>query len=129
LQSTLIKRYIEDHLLNSPTSIFDTVISLVKGIEILAYKITLLTTKIQILRKANEALSKRRRAKKTRIQQGDIFTKEEATEILDKREAEKQVELDKYIKRGTQNVEQSTIKCYSSCKLLDHNTQTYQRDI
>jgi hypothetical protein len=67
-QSTLVKRRIKDHLLSSLTPIFNTIQSLIKGTEILAHKITLLIAKVQTLRTANKALSKRRRAKRTRIQ-------------------------------------------------------------
>jgi len=104
-------------------------ISLVKGIEILAYKMTLLEAEVQILRKANKALNKRRRAKRTRIQQGGILTREEATDILDRREVKKQVKLDKHIKRRAQNIGQSAIKHCSSCKLPGYNTRTCQKDI
>ena len=46
---------------------------LVKGIERIAYEMTLLSTKVYTLRAANEALSKRCRAKKARIRQGRIL--------------------------------------------------------
>ena len=52
------------------TQLFSTVTILAKGIEILAYKVTLLTAKIYTLYKANKALNKRQRAKKTYIYQG-----------------------------------------------------------
>jgi hypothetical protein len=55
---------------------------LAKGIEILAYKVTLLTAEVRTLRKANEALSKRRRAKKTRICQGSALIVEDVLDIL-----------------------------------------------
>jgi hypothetical protein len=48
--------------------------SLAKGIERLAYENTLLATEVCILRAANETLSKRYRAKKTRIYQGGALT-------------------------------------------------------
>jgi hypothetical protein len=44
-----------------------TIATLAKGIERIAYKITLLSTEVRILRVVNKALSKRRRAKKTYI--------------------------------------------------------------
>jgi hypothetical protein len=54
----------------------------VKGIELLAYKNTLLAAEVRTLRKANEALSKRRRAKKTRIRQGGALTVEDVHDIM-----------------------------------------------
>jgi cell division protein FtsB len=65
-----------------PTSLFLTVAALAKGIEILAHKNTLLAAKVHTLQAANEALSKRRRAKKKRIRQGGALTIEDAHDIL-----------------------------------------------
>jgi hypothetical protein len=61
---------------------------LAKGIEILAYKVTLLIAKNRTLRKANEALSKRRRAKKNRIHRGGALTIEDANDILAQNEVD-----------------------------------------
>ncbi len=41
----------------------------------MAYKITLLSTKVYTLRAANKALNKRRRAKKTRVRQGGAYNR------------------------------------------------------
>jgi hypothetical protein len=49
------------------TPIFQTVVTLAKGTERLAYKVTLLTAEVRTLRAANKALSKHWRAKKNRI--------------------------------------------------------------
>jgi len=56
--------------------------------ELLAYKITLLLAEVRTLRKANKALSKRRKAKKTRIRQGGALTIEDAQDVLAQKEAE-----------------------------------------
>ena len=48
----------------------------------MAYKITLLSTKVRTLRVANKALSKRRRAKKTRVRQRGALTIEDTQEVL-----------------------------------------------
>ncbi len=39
----------------------------------MAYKITLLSVNVRFLRIANKALSKRRKAKKTRVRQGEVL--------------------------------------------------------
>ncbi len=62
--------------------LFSTVAMLVKGTEILAHENTLLAAEVHILRAANEALSKRQRAKKNRICQGDILIIEDIYDIL-----------------------------------------------
>ncbi|ESZ89450.1 hypothetical protein SBOR_10167 [Sclerotinia borealis F-4128] len=69
-QSTLVKNRIAQHQGSSSTPIFETIAVLAKGTEILVYEITLISTEIRTFRKANEVLSKRRRAKKSRIREG-----------------------------------------------------------
>jgi len=59
-----------------------------------------LTAEVQTLRKANEALNKRRRAKNTRIQQGGVLTIEEGTDILARKDAMKEVEANRHVERG-----------------------------
>lgn len=46
---------------------FSAVKQLAKGIELITYEIILLRDEVRTLRQANEALIKRRRAKRTRI--------------------------------------------------------------
>ncbi|ELR01935.1 hypothetical protein GMDG_08779 [Pseudogymnoascus destructans 20631-21] len=64
-QTTLVKNCIARHQGSSPTPIFATVTALAKGTEILAHEMTLLSAEVRTLRAANEALSKRQRAKKS----------------------------------------------------------------
>jgi hypothetical protein len=63
----LVRDHIARHQESSPTSLFQTVAALAKGTERLAYELTLVNAKLRILRAANKALSKRRRAKKNCI--------------------------------------------------------------
>jgi hypothetical protein len=81
-QTTLVKDRIALYQGSSPTPIFATVAALAKGTEILAHQNTLLAAEVHTLRKANEALSKLRRAKKNRIRQGGALTIEDAHDIL-----------------------------------------------
>ena len=62
------------HQESSPTTIFSAVKQLANGTERIAYELTLIKDYIRTLEKANEALSKRRRAKRTRIQDGETCT-------------------------------------------------------
>jgi hypothetical protein len=73
----LVKSCITRYQGSSSTSIFETVAALAKGTERLAYEITLLLAEVCILLVANEALSKRYRAKKTRVYQGGVLTIED----------------------------------------------------
>jgi hypothetical protein len=95
-QSTLVKSRITRYQGSSPTSIFETVAALVKGTERLAHEITLLSAEVRILQAANEALSKRYRAKKTRVCQGDTLTIEDIQDIIAQKDIDEQVRRDVY---------------------------------
>jgi hypothetical protein len=81
-QSTLIRGRIARHQSSSPTPIFETVAALTKGTERLAHENTLLHVEVRMLRAANEALSKRRRAKKQQIHTDQALTIEDAIDFV-----------------------------------------------
>jgi len=55
---------------------------LTKGTPAVMHQVALLCTEVSSLRKANEALSKRRRAKRTRLQLGASLTIQAAQDLL-----------------------------------------------
>lgn len=128
-QTTLVKNCIALHQGSSPTPIFNTVVALAKGTEILAHENTLLAAEVRSLRKANEALSKRRRAKKKYIRQGGTLTIEEAHDIIAQEEAIEQVQRDRPSREVSQNREYLTIRHCSSCGNTGHNARTCQEVI
>ena len=98
---------------------------MVKGTEILAHEVTLLIAEVRTLRKANEALSKRRRAKKTRVRQGGALTIEDVQDVLAQKEVEEQARRDKRSKGGRQNKGQPSRRRYSTYGKTGHNIRTY----
>jgi hypothetical protein len=125
-QTTLVKDRIARHQGSSPTPLFATIKSALKGIEILAHQHTLVLAEKRILRKANEALSKRRRAKKTRIRQGGALTVEDAYDIIAQKEVDEQIRRDKrsgeaFSKEGNLGVRRCGI-----CGKTGHNARTCQ---
>ena len=64
------------------TSIFTTTIKLIKKIEVLTYKVLLLTAEVDILQNVNEAFSKHKRTKKTYIYKKVFLNTKEVTDIL-----------------------------------------------
>ena len=56
---------------------------LAKGTIAVMHQVALLQSEVSSLRKANEALSKRRRAKRTRVQLGGSLTIQDAKDLLD----------------------------------------------
>ena len=89
LQTTLVRNQIACHQGSSPTPLFETVAALAKGTERMAHEMTLLSAEVRTLRAANEALSKRRRAKKARVRQGGALTIEDAQDIIAQKDMDK----------------------------------------
>ena len=81
-QSTLIKTRISNHQGSSPTPMLAAVDQLTKGTMAVMHQVALLRAENVALRKANEALSKRRRAKRTRVQLGGSLAVQDAQEVL-----------------------------------------------
>ena len=128
-QTTLVKDRIACHQGSSPTPIFETVASLAKGTERLAHEVTLLSAEVRTLRAANEALSKRRRAKKTRVRQGGALTVEDAQDVLAQKDAEEQIRRDKHSREGRENEGQSSRRCCGTCGKTGHNARTCQEAV
>ena len=129
LQTTLVKGHIARHQGSSPTPIFETVASLAKGTELLAHENTLLHAEIRSLRTANEALSKRRRAKKTRIRQGGVLTIKDAHDILSQTKVDEQIRRDKRLRGGNQGDGNPTVRRCGTCGETGHNSRTCQDTI
>jgi hypothetical protein len=126
LQTTLVKDRIAKHQGSSPTPLFATVAALAKGTELLAHQVTLLTAETRTLRKANEALSKRRRAKKNRIRQGGALTVEDAHDILAQEEVDEQIRRDKRSRGVDRSEGNSTGRRCGTCGKTGHNARTCQ---
>jgi hypothetical protein len=125
-QSTLVKGRIAHHQGSSPTPIFESVASLARGTELLAHENTLLHAVIRALRTANEALSKRRRAKKTRIRQGGVLTVEDAYDILSQTKVDEQIRRDRRSGGGVQGDGISSVRRCDTCGNTGHNSRTCQ---
>ncbi len=85
----------------------------------------MLSAKIRLLRTANKAFSKRRRAKKTRIRQESVLTIENAYNIFSQNEVDKQIRRNKRLRERNQSDENPTVRRYSTCKETSYNSRTY----
>jgi FtsZ-binding cell division protein ZapB len=74
------------HQGSSLTTILDTVDSLSKSTSKVIYQIALLQYEVKQLRKANKTLSKRRRRRKGRLQEGGSLNLQEAQAIMDNKD-------------------------------------------
>jgi hypothetical protein len=95
-QSDLIKSRIAHHQDSSPTSIIKAIDQFAKGTGGIMHQIALLKSENRILREGMEALSKRRRVKKTRLRQGGSMILGEGQDI------QAQNEVDMQVKQETQ---------------------------
>ena len=84
---------------------------------------------MRTLRAANEALSKRRRAKKTRIRQGGALIVEDTQDIIIRRDADEQVRRDLRAEGGNRKEGQSSSRRCRTCGKAGHNARTCQVDI
>ncbi|PHH54914.1 hypothetical protein CFIMG_007618RA00001 [Ceratocystis fimbriata CBS 114723] len=73
-QSEYLERRIRQHQSSSPASILEVLKSFSKGTMAIMHQMTLLKSENQMLRQSNETLSKRRRAKRRRLQNTGTMT-------------------------------------------------------
>ncbi|KAG6997197.1 hypothetical protein FocnCong_v015293 [Fusarium oxysporum f. sp. conglutinans] len=77
-QSEYFERRIRRHKSSSPESIIEALKSNTKATRAIMHEVVLLRNEVRNLRDANEILSRRRRAKRTRLQKGGTMTIQEA---------------------------------------------------
>lgn len=90
-QTTFIKNRIAHHQNSSPTSIYEAVDQFAKGASKIMHQLALLKAENQMLQQGMEELSKRRRAKKARLQQGGALSQQEAQDLQDNRDLAQQL--------------------------------------
>ena len=94
----------------------------------MAHSVTLLTAENHDLRRANEALSRRRRAKKTRVQRGGTLTVSDTQDILAQSEVGEQVAREMRENLDVPNAKATTSRRCSNCGKPGHNARTCQVD-
>ena len=80
----------------------------------MTYRLTLAEARISTLERANKALSKCHKAKRTQIHQEEVLSIEEAKDLLAQREVNVQIAAD-------QKASSSTTYCCSKCRRAEHN--------
>jgi hypothetical protein len=81
------------------------------------------------LRQANEELSKRRRAKKTRLRQGGSLTLQEAQNLQDQNDIARQIEQETQARRGRKARTETRVRRCGVCGETGHNARTCQSGI
>jgi DDE superfamily endonuclease len=123
-QSELIKTRISNHQNSSPTSMLNAVDQFTKGTKAIMYRLALLEADNSKLRKANETLSKRRRAKKTRVRLGGSLTIQDAEDLLDQKAIDEQVMQENRQGSGRAGGARTKARSCGVCGKPGHNART-----
>lgn len=129
LQSTLIKDRVAKHQGSSPTPILAAVDQLAKATVAVNHQLTLLSSRLKTLEKANETLSKRRTAKRTRLQDAGPLTGEEASQLLVEKGVVEQEGRDEGAGEGSLKRRKTTARHCGICRKAGHNARTCPEDI
>jgi hypothetical protein len=125
-QTEFIKNRIANHQNSSPTSIYTGIDQIAKGAQQVMHQLALLKGENASLRKANEALSKRRRAKKTQIRKGGSLSFQDGQDIIDQRDATQQMEREIRENGGRRKRVETRERRCGRCGNTGHNARTCQ---
>jgi hypothetical protein len=120
-QSDFVRKRIDFHQGSFPIMIFSAIKQLAKGNDRITHELTLMKERVHTLKKANAALSKRQRAKHTRVQDGESLTIEDAQKLIAEKEAKgfkRQKRLDE---EGGIVTGLLTSRHYGNCEKARHN--------
>lgn len=128
-QTNHIKNRISRHQNSSPTTIISAVEQFAKGSMAIMHQLALLKSENKNLRKANEELSKRRRAKKIHLRQGGVLSLRDGQDLYDQDAVEQQIR-EEIRGRGShqRRVELHPRRC-GTCGETGHNARTCENDI
>jgi len=125
-QTEYLKRRIRRLQSSSPASILDALTSLSKGAEVIMHRMALLESEIRDLRQANETLSRRRRAKRTRLQNKGKMTIQEGRDAIDQMVPDMLGEAEFPENRGQEREAQLRERRCGLCRKTGHNARTCQ---
>jgi hypothetical protein len=125
-QSEYLDRRIRRHKSSSPESILEALKSLSKGTKATMHENALLRAQVRDLQQANETLSRRRRAKRTRLQKGGVMIVGEAREVIDQMNIDRQVEGESSRSGGQGGSARPRERRCGGCGKTGHNARTCQ---
>ncbi|EXL90010.1 hypothetical protein FOIG_16710 [Fusarium odoratissimum NRRL 54006] len=125
-QSEYLEKRIKRHKSSSPESIIEALKSNTKATKAVMHEVTLLRAEVRNLRDANEILSRRRRAKRTRLQKGGAMTVEDASQVIDQMDVDTQVVAESCRGGGRARSERPAGRRCGVCGKAGHNARTCQ---
>jgi hypothetical protein len=127
-QSAFIKNRISRHQNSSPTSIFEAVDQIAKGASKVMHQLALLKSENQILRQANDELSKRRRTKKMRLRQGGSLSVQDGQDLQDENDVAQQIREEERAGSGRKPRTETRARRCGKCSETGHNARTCEND-
>jgi hypothetical protein len=128
-QSAKLKNRIMRHQSSSPTKMLEAVDRVAKGMSEVVAKYTLLHAEVVELRQANAELSKRRRAKKTRLREGGALSLQEGQDLNFIKLKGKGREVETVSEPGRDTVVATSSRRCSKCGETGHNMRTCVMDV
>jgi hypothetical protein len=125
-QSEYLERRIRRHQSSSPESIIEAMKSLTKAVKGNMHEVALLRAELQDVRQANEILSRRRRAKRTRLQKRGVMTVEEGRQAIDQMDINAQVVAESSRCGGRGRSVGPGVRRCGVCGKPGHNARTCQ---
>ncbi|KAJ0125886.1 Cytochrome P450 monooxygenase yanC [Fusarium oxysporum f. sp. albedinis] len=127
--SKYLQGRIRNHKSSSPESIIEAVKYFEKGQSILLHRIALQEAEIRELRQADDMLSRRRRAKRTRLQKRGNMTIGNAQDSIDQIDINTQVVAESSRSGGRERSQGPKVRQCSICGKTGHNARTCQEGI
>jgi hypothetical protein len=125
-QSEFVRNRMSIHQGNSPISMVSVVNQLAKGTELMAHRMTLMEDKLRTLRKTNEALAKRRKVKRTRLQARGTLTIETAQVLITAKATGGQQSGERSLEERSLEGGLASQRRYSNYSKPGHNIRTCQ---
>ncbi|KAJ0134501.1 Uncharacterized protein HZ326_22450 [Fusarium oxysporum f. sp. albedinis] len=128
-QSEYLTRRIIRHHSSSPESIIEALQSLTKAVKGNMHETILLRNEVRNLRQANEILSRRRRAKRTRLQNRGSMTIQAGQDLTDQLDVDTQVLAELSRSGGQGSLARPRVRRCGTCGKTGHNVRTCQEGI
>jgi hypothetical protein len=128
-QSEFIKSRVARHQNSFPTSIYNEIDQIAKKAKQIMHKMALLQAEVAELRKANTLISKRRKAKKTRIRLKGSLNLQNVQDLQDQKDITQQIQQKMRENGAGSNRGQLQQRHYGNCGKLGHNARTCSIDI
>jgi hypothetical protein len=125
-QSEFIKNRVSGHQGSSPTPILVAIDQFAKGATGIMHQIALLKSEVNTLREENALLSRRRRAKKTRLREGGSMTLAEGQDLQAQNEVEVQIKQETQRSSGRKPRTETRPRVCGVCGKAGHNARTCQ---